>query len=301
MLKKYGIYIILVIAILLLCCILAFSYKYSQDVKVAQQQVEETLQRAQQNNKEATNAVMQIQPPKKEKKPKSITATVPIFMYHFVAEDPGQNPYPENVVKTSTLEEQLKYLKENNYDTIFITDLENLHQYEKPVALTFDDGFLDVYQNAFPLLKKYNIKASMYIVNDFTTKPGYCTIEQLQEMLDSGFVAMESHTVTHNRLATLSAQRVQTELTDSKAFLKEKLDVDSTVLCYPYGSFNNMVTRIAKEQYKYGLAMDGGVYIINKHTDPYQIARIYANRSMPINTFKNYCTQASVNVVWEEE
>ena len=232
------------------------------------------------------------------KKPKSITASVPIFMYHFVSEDPGENPYPENVIRPTDLEKQLKYLKENNYETIDVTDLNNLQSYTKPVILTFDDGFLDFYTNAFPLFKKYNMKASLYVVRDFTTKGGYCNIDQIKEMEESGFIDIQSHTITHTRLATLSLEQIKSELNDSKTYLKEKLGKDSTVICYPYGSYNKDVLAEAGKIYTYGLAMDGGVYYTNKHKNLLEIPRIYANRSMPLDTFINYVKKSKVEVVW---
>lgn len=299
MLKKNGWYIILCLGIVLLAAILFFTYRYAKGVQQVNKEVQDTTQRALENSKEAVKMAMTIKPKEEEKKPTSVEGVIPIFMYHFVGEDPGQNPYPENVVKTSMLDQQLKYLKENNYDTIFVTDLKELHRYEKPVALTFDDGFLDVYVNAFPLLKQYQLKASMYVVNEFIGTPGYCGVEQLKEMQDSGLVSIEAHTVSHNRLATLSASRIETELADSKAYIKQHFDKDSTVLCYPYGSYNNTVIDIAKKYYDYALAMDGGVYDTKKHKNLYEIPRIYANRSMSLNAFINYCKTANVKVEWE--
>lgn len=232
------------------------------------------------------------------KEPKSINAAVPIFMYHFVSEDPGGNPYPENVVRPSELEKQLKYLSTNGYETIFVTDLDNLQIYKKPVILTFDDGFLDFYTNAFPLFKKYNMRASLYVVKDFTVKGGYCNIDQIKEMEESGLIDIQSHTVTHTRLATLNLDQIKSELIDSKTYLKEKIGKDSTVICYPYGSYDKRVLEQAKENYKYGLAMDGGVYYTSKHKNLLEIPRIYANRSMSLSTYINYANKSKVDVVW---
>jgi peptidoglycan/xylan/chitin deacetylase (PgdA/CDA1 family) len=232
------------------------------------------------------------------KKYKEINASVPIFMYHFVSEDPGENPYPENVVRPTDLEKELKYLSENGYETINVTDLAHLQIYTKPVILTFDDGFLDFYTNAFPLFKKYNMKASLYIVNNFTTLGGYCNIEQIKEMQDSGLIDIQSHTVSHRKLATLSLDEIKTELIDSKKYIKENIGKDSTVICYPYGSYDKRVLEIVKENYTYGLAMDGGVYYTKTHKNLLEIPRIYANRSMPLDTFINYVKKSKVEVVW---
>jgi len=237
---------------------------------------------------------------KQEKVPVSYSAAVPIYMYHWIKDDTGDYPWPENMVKINALKEQVKYLVENDFDLIWITDLEKIYNYEKPVALTFDDGWHDVYLHMFPLAKEYNIKFSMYIIKDMVGEPGYCTEEQLKEMQASGLVDIQAHTVTHPYLAEQTYDRQKRELFDCKEYLKETYKVDSTVICYPYGSRNNYTVELSKEAaYKYGLDMDGGIYYTDKHTDPLKIPRIYATRSMSLDTFASYANQSKVNVLWE--
>lgn len=231
--------------------------------------------------------------------PKSVNASVPIFMYHFVREDTGDYEFPENMTRPDTLRKQLEYLKDNGYETINGTDIGNLQVFSKPVWLTFDDGWEDFYLNAFPIFKEFNMKASLYVITSLLDTPGYCKLEQLKEMKESGLIDIQSHTVTHPRLASLTNEKIVSELNESKKYLKEKLAIDSKVICYPYGSFSQMVIRESQNAaYEYGLAMDGGVYHTSIHKDKYAIPRIYANRSMTLNTFANYVKQSKVEVVW---
>lgn len=232
--------------------------------------------------------------------PKSVNASVPIFMYHFVRDDTGDYEYPENMMRPETLKAQLQYLKDNGYETIYKDDIAHLENFTKPVWLTFDDGWEDFYLYAFPLFKEYNMKASYYVITDLIGTPGYVKLEQLKEMKESGLIDIQSHTVTHPRLATLSSDEIYNELYNSKKYLKDNLDIDSEVICYPYGSFNNTVLNLSKEVgYKYGLAMDGGVYHTSIHKNIYSIPRIYANRSMSMTTFINYVKNSKVEVIWE--
>lgn len=237
---------------------------------------------------------------KEEVKPVSYTAGIPIFMYHWIRDDTGDYPWPENMVRPDSLKEQVKYLVEHQFDLIWITDLEKIYHYQKPVALTFDDGWLDVYLYMFPLAKEYNIKFSMYIIQDMVGDPGYCNEEQLKEMQASGLVDIQCHTVTHPYLAQLSYDRQKQELFNSKEYLKNTYGMNSTVICYPYGSRNENTITLAKEAgYQYGLDMDGGVYYTNTHTDLYKIPRIYATRSMSIDTYVKYANEAFVDAKWE--
>lgn len=248
-------------------------------------------------DKDSNNSISKL---KEEKlKPKSYSAVIPTYMYHWVKEDTGGYEYPEMMVKPSEIKKQFEYLSTNNYDTIFITDLNEIYNFKKPIALTFDDGWQDVYNSVFPYAKEYKIKISMYVITDLIGTPGYCTIDQLKEMRDSGLVDIQSHTVTHRELATLSNDEVYKELSESKKYLKDNLNIDTTVICYPSGSFNNSVIKIAEDLgYTYGLAMDGGIYYTNR-SDKMEITRIFLTRSMSLQTFINYSSNANVVVNWE--
>lgn len=237
---------------------------------------------------------------KELKVPVSVNATIPIFMYHFVREDTGDYEYPENMMRPSMLKSQLQYLKDNNFETIYISDIENIHEYQKPVALTFDDGWEDFYINAFPLFKEYNMKATLYVITSLVGTPGYCNLNELRELKESGIVDIQSHTVSHPRLALLTLENAKKEMKESKEYLKNNLDIDSDTICYPYGSFNGNVENIAKELgYKYGLAMDGGIYYTQSHKDLNSIPRIYANRSMTLSSFSKFCNKSNVKVTWK--
>lgn len=226
-----------------------------------------------------------------------IEANIPIFMYHWIKDDTGDYPYPENMVKIDELKKQMEYLKENNYDVIFASEINKVQHYKKPVVLTFDDGWQDVYNIAFPYAKELNMKLNMYVITDFVGTPGYCTLEQLKEMKESGLVEIDSHTLSHPYLAQLSEEQVKKELEESKAYLKENLGIESLVICYPSGSQNTMVQNVAKENYKYGLLMDGGVFNYNSdNSNLYAIERIYARRSMSLDTFINYCLNSKVKI-----
>lgn len=227
----------------------------------------------------------------------TVSANVPIFMYHWVRDDVGDYPYPENIVKPSELRKQMEYLKENNYDVLFVSELDKLQHYNKPAILTFDDGWVDVYYEAFPLAKELNMKICMYVITDLVGTNAYCNTEQLQEMRDSGLVEIDSHTLSHPRLADIASKQLQEELENSKVYLKEKLNIDSKVICYPYGSCSNNVVDVAKQNYKYGLLMDGGVFKYNSNTSNlYEIERIYATRSMSLDRYKNYCESSYVKI-----
>lgn len=230
-------------------------------------------------------------------KPKKYSFTIPIFMYHFITDDYGNATDTENYLSPTKLETQLKYISDNGYQTVYITELDKLYKYTKPVALTFDDCFVYFYNNAFPLFKKYNLKASIYIITNYINGPNYLTTAQIKEMKESGIIDIQSHSLSHPYLSRIPIDQASKEIIDSKKILKELFDVDSKVFCYPIGDYNNKVVEIVKENYTYGLNMLGGIYNSKIHSE-YNIPRIYANRSMPMSEYISYLKYSKVNASW---
>lgn len=228
--------------------------------------------------------------------PKSTSATVPIFMYHFILDDYGDYPDTENFLKPETLEEQLQYITENGYETIFIDEMDDLYKYKKPVALTFDDCFVYFYDNAFPLLKKYNQKATIFIITDYINGENYLTEEQLKEIADSGLVKIESHTKTHGYLDQMTYEEQVAEAVESKERLESITGQEVTVYCYPSGRYNDDTLDIIKDYYDFGLEMLGGICNTDNLEDYYHITRIYANRTMSLSMFASYLSQSNVSV-----
>ncbi len=123
-------------------------------------------------------------------------------------------------------------------------------------AMTFDDGFLSVYEHAYPLLKERQITATVYIVvdslggiNDWDRRAGdveerMMSAKQARELADNGF-EIGSHTLTHPRLAQLEDEQLTREITDSKHKLEDLIGKEVTSLSYPYGNFDNRVLQAA--------------------------------------------------------
>lgn len=223
-------------------------------------------------------------------------AKVPTLMYHSITDDMRYIEYPVNAVSPIDFENQLKYIKENNYQTLFFTDLEKLDNYTKPIMLTFDDGFIDFYNEAFPLLKKYNQKATLFMIVGYINCQNYCTLDQLKEMESSGLVDVQVHTLSHKSLTSVSKEELENEVIKSKNLLKEYLDKEVTALCYPYGSYNKSVSNLVSKHYSYAITMDEGCYDISIHTKQ-EIPRYTIPRGISINKYINYISNSIVEVI----
>ena len=160
--------------------------------------------------------------------------TVPTLMYHAVSDDMWG--FPELFVSPSEMEAQLQYLTENGFTTIHFSDLPYVDQIEKPVLLTFDDGYLDNYTELFPLLQKYNCKATVFVITgSIGVNEHYMTWEQAKEMADSGLVSIQSHTANHPELDTRTMNEQANELAQSKLDILYNIGREPYVLCYPTG------------------------------------------------------------------
>lgn len=208
---------------------------------------------------------------------------VPVLMYHAVSDELWG--IESLFVKPSRMEEQLKWLTENGYTPIWFEELHRLGEIEKPIILTFDDGYEDNYTELFPLLKKYQVKATVFTITGSIGEEHYLTEGQIKEMAASGLVSFQSHTVTHRLLPDLGTEELKTELTDSKKTLLELTGKEPFVLCYPTGKYNSKVVEAVKEEYQYALLMSGDDWVTGE--DPLRIHREYISRSTTLSEFKN--------------
>ena len=146
---------------------------------------------------------------------------------------------------------QMNYLSSHGYVSITPDELYSglngeIELPPKPVLITFDDGYVDNYTNAFPILKYYGMRATIFVIPAFVGKyNNYLTWEQLREMEENG-ITVESHTMNHYKLEELPDDEIRSELLNSKQMLEEKLGHPVEFLAYPTGTYNLHIAGIAK-------------------------------------------------------
>ena len=178
----------------------------------------------------------------------SATRAVPVLNYHQI------NDRDENslTVHTDEFDEQMKYLSDNGYHTITPEEMMDAWENgtplpEKPVILTFDDGYVDNYKTAYPILEKYNLKGTIFLISDFIgTYPNYMTWAQVDEMQQSGLIDFESHTLSHPELDKIPADQVWHQLDSSKKALEWRLGKPINFIAYPCGSYDEELERMTK-------------------------------------------------------
>jgi peptidoglycan/xylan/chitin deacetylase (PgdA/CDA1 family) len=177
------------------------------------------------------------------------TLDIPILMYHHVGNPQVAQTYS---VDQAMFHWQMDYLEQQGYHTVSMDDIAAALQTgaplpAKPVAITFDDGWVLQITDTLPVLLQHHFRATYYIIVNVTGKrAASMTWEQLRQLRDAG-MWIGSHTLTHTYLPGLSEARLKEELTGSKQTLEKELGIPITSLAYPGGSFNTRVERCARE------------------------------------------------------
>ena len=184
------------------------------------------------------------------------------LMYHHIGYTEPKDKQFLFTITPQQFEKQLQFLQQRGYHIISQADLLHARQAGqsdicKSVLLTFDDGYADNYTALFPLLKKYQAHALIFLIIERIGTDGYLTWEQIQEMQASGLVAFGSHTCSHRRLRSLSDEEIAAELTHSKQILEEKLGTAVVSFCYPYGA-GGFDERVRPQVFKAGYLLDFG-------------------------------------------
>jgi len=177
----------------------------------------------------------------------SCKRALPILMYHSISDDSESavSPYYKTSTPSAVFEQHMRWLNEEGFRSVSLDEgLRIVRQkgleHEKVVAITFDDGFRDFYDAAFPILRRHGHTATIFISTAFvgekrrSFKNKECLILQEARNLRSQGIQFGSHTVNHPVLHELSWKEIENELAVSKEKLEAMLQEKITSFAYPY-------------------------------------------------------------------
>ena len=192
---------------------------------------------------------------KQYKYSKRADTKIPILLYHnFVTTVPESDPDNFNYINTpESFEENIKTLIENGYTIMSMKELNDcdagkMELPDKPIIITFDDGYYSNYEYIYPILKQYNIKVSIFIVTDKIGKEidgiKYLGWEECLEMQNSGLVEIFSHSKKHVFYDRLSVRELRDDVIESYEIIEKKLGKQELkVFAYPYGAYTKETVR----------------------------------------------------------
>lgn len=233
---------------------------------------------------------------------------VPVLIYHHV------NPHAGDTVTITpeTFASQMEYLHDAGFRTLTVEQLlqcvkNGADPGPRAVLLTFDDGWLDNYLYAYPVLKRYGFNATFFLITDRVETagsgnfplpvgvPGHEESKRLiaggeagrvvlnwdlvRKMASDDLVAFYSHTRTHRRCDGLSVDELRDELGTSKRIMEERLECPCSYLCWPYGRYNDRAVEIARET-DYSAIFTTEEGMITSRSNPLYLERIMVEDSV---------------------
>jgi len=216
---------------------------------------------------------------------------LPILMYHYIRTPPSRlrDLLGYNLsVDPSVFTAQMDWLSDNGYHTVTFNDVRLYWQHvqplpSKPVIITIDDGYKDLYTTAFPILVQHNFTAVAYIVSGFVGQRGYVTKDQVKQLDQYGF-EIAAHTVNHANLARASLGWLIYQVVQSKRWLEQLLGHPVLDMAYPSGKYDFQVI-IAVQQAGYYSATTEQYGILHTQADRYVWTRVRVGGGEPMNMF----------------
>lgn len=232
--------------------------------------------------------------------------SIPVLTYHSIDES-------GSVISTApeTFRWQMKFLFENDYRAVSLKELiDDLHAHKTPlsktVALTFDDGFRNFFEEAFPVLENYDFRATVFLVTDFCGKYNdwegnppelsrskLLGWKEIKELSEYG-IEFGSHTRTHKDLTKCLPEKVEAEIIESKSEIENKLGKSVTTFAYPFGDFNGAVKQIAAENFKaacstnLGKVQAGSDFFALERLDTYYLSNPKIFKKLSATSFDRY-------------
>lgn len=212
---------------------------------------------------------------------KDAKINIPIFIYHDLVEN--ESDVKVNYMQTtySKFKEQILGLMKLGYVPITYDDLIDYYNGEKDIPrrsilITFDDGFLGVYNYAFQFAKEYNVPITSFLINYNVGTNGYYSWEQAKEMENSGLVSIYSHSTQHLKYDQEEPEKLLSDVNNSILEIEDKLQIKckNKIFTYPYGLYSNDEQKLLQENNIIQNLTDARINTSDT-LDIYQLHRMY--------------------------
>ncbi len=214
---------------------------------------------------------------------------LPILMYHRIEPETTD----DLTVSLEQIEKQFKFLSEQNFTAVFFSEINEAKS--KKIILTFDDGYFNNYQYLPELLKKYNLKATIFIATSFV-ESGYenykiMTYDQIRS-LDQRYFEIGIHSHAHQNFRTISVSEIEQDLCINIEKLHKNGVQFSNVLAYPYGKYpkktsdkNQLFSALQKLKIDFAVRIGNKINFFSGKSS-YQLCRIDVKGTDTLLKFK---------------
>ncbi len=203
-----------------------------------------------------------------------------ILMYHSV-----ENSTPDGMnITPDVFEKQIIYLKKKRLKFVTISNLITSRDTRKKVALTFDDGFENNYTEMFPILRKHNVCATIYLAPNIKDIKKLNSV-QIKEMQESGIIEFGAHTMTHVNLKNSDKETARQEIIESKNVVEKLTGAKCQSFAYPFGRYDQKDVQLVKDAgFNSALTTKKQINLFNKQK-PFNIPRLSVNGKMDMLQF----------------
>jgi peptidoglycan/xylan/chitin deacetylase (PgdA/CDA1 family) len=225
---------------------------------------------------------------------------VPILMYHSISAT-ATRAFERFTVRPERFAAQMGYLAASGHTPVTVSQLVRARSAgdsglpDRPVVLTFDDGYADFYSHAWPVLRQHGFAATLYVATGFVgstsrwlrrereTQRPMLSWSQLTE-LSASYIECGAHTQTHPHLDTLPPAEARAEIQRSKSMLEDRLGQAVSSFAYPFGHFDRRVRELVREA---GYASACGVKpaLSASNDDSFALARVMVLDYPDVATF----------------
>ena len=198
---------------------------------------------------------------------------IPVLVYHRITPNNSTIKRSDSIT-VEHFERQLRFLYEQGYQCFSLSEYiqysqQKINKKQKAFLITFDDGGVDFYNLAFPVLQKFGFSATMFLVMKYLENsneehdPRTLSWEQVDWLFKQG-ISFGSHTWTHPHLPSQPADHIRSELVKSKACLENRLGIEVLSIAYPYGESNKEVQKLVFETgYRVAFGVSRGEYSLS--------------------------------------
>jgi peptidoglycan/xylan/chitin deacetylase (PgdA/CDA1 family) len=212
-----------------------------------------------------------------------LTSSMPVFTFHALDHQRSPISFPPHLFQRG-----MARLSAHGHRTLSLEQAVEHVQAGKPFpiracVMTFDDGYRSVYEEAFPVLRNFNMTATVFLTVGSTGEPEerlpplngrvMLSWQEIREMRRYG-IAFGAHTLSHPDLSTLSGSKVEKEIVGSKEIIERALGVPVSSFAYPFGRYDETSQQIARAHFI--CACSDRLGLIDRRSDPYALERIDA-------------------------
>ena len=230
-----------------------------------------------------------------------VNSWLPVLTFHSIDDQRSPISYPPSVFAQA-----VSYFKSRGCETIdLISAVDMLRTSAVPkssLVMTFDDGYESVYREAFPALLNQGMTATVFLTVGLDRAisldarlpslhgRSMLSWRQIVEMKKSGVVSFGAHTLTHPDLTSLSAERTEVELRDSKSIIEDALGCCVPAFAYPFGRYDDRCTTIAKRLFE--CACSDRLGLARVDSDSYALERVDAYYLRSVQTIRQVCSSS---------